>query len=134
MTDMRSQPTSKSSIAPTDDEICDHVLGTRPYYVRSLGYGITAPSSSHSSTADIYSTCEARLMEVQRQAAVDRQQAEQRAQKLAAHVDEYQQLQIQMMEWMVQMEQTIQLMRQQQAGLSSVKHFPSPAHSPDVDI
>ena len=72
-------------------------------------------------------------MEVQRQAAVDRQQAEQRAQELAAYVDEYQQLQIQMMEWMAQMEQMIQLMKQQQAGPSSFEHFPSPVRSPDVD-
>ena len=107
MTDMRSQPTSKGSIAPTDDEICDHVLGTRPYYVRDLGYGITAPSSSHSSWADIHSAYEARLTEMQRQAIEDRQQAAQRVHDLAACINEYQQLQIQMMEWMAQMEQMI---------------------------
>ena len=50
-------------------------------------------------------------MEVQRQTAedrqqavIDRQQAEHRAQELAAHVDKYQQLQIQIMERMVQIE------------------------------
>ena len=72
MTDIRSQLTSEGSTAPTDDEICDQVLGTRPYYVRSLKYGITAPSSLCSSRADIHSACEAQLMEVQRQATEDR--------------------------------------------------------------
>ena len=42
----RSQPISEGSTAPTDDEIYDQVLGTRPYYVRDLRHGITAPSSS----------------------------------------------------------------------------------------
>ena len=66
MTDMRSQSTPEGSTAPTDDEICDQVLGMRPYYVRGLRYGITAPSSSCSSRTDILATCDARLTEVQR--------------------------------------------------------------------
>ena len=60
MTDMRSQPTFEGSTVPTDDEICDQVLSTRLYYVRGLGYGITAPSS-WSSRAEIHSTCQTRL-------------------------------------------------------------------------
>ena len=92
MTDMRSQPTSEGSTAPTDDEICDQVLGMRSYYVKGLGYEITAPLSSRSSRADIHAACDARV-EVQRQ-------AEQRADELTAYVDEYQRFQIQMMEWM----------------------------------
>ena len=73
MTNMRSQPTHEGSIAPTDDEICDQILGTRSYYVRDLEYGITAPLSSCSSRTVIHSVCEARLMEVHRQAVEDRQ-------------------------------------------------------------
>ena len=73
MTDMRFQSTPKGLIAPTDDEICDRVLNTRPYYVRDLGYEITTPSSSRSTRADIHSMCQAWLMEVQRQAVEDRQ-------------------------------------------------------------
>ena len=94
---MQSQSILEGSIASTDDEICDQVLDTRPYYVRGLGYGITAPSSR----VGIHSACEVRLTEVQRQtvedrqqATVDRQQTEQRAQELAARIDEYQRLQI----------------------------------------
>ena len=94
MTDIRSQPISEGSIAPTDDEICDRVLGMRPYYVRGLGYGITTSSSLCSSRTDIHSAYEARMTEVQRQTVEDRQQAEHRAQELAAYVDDYQQLQI----------------------------------------
>ena len=97
MTEIRSQPTPEGLTAPTDDEICDRVLGTRSYCIRSLGYGITTPSSSCSSRADIHFACKDRLTEVQRQtvenrqqATVDRQQAEQRAQELAVRVDQYQ--------------------------------------------
>ena len=64
MTDMRSQSIPKGLIAPIDDEICDQVLHTRPYYVRSLGYGITAISSSRSSRVDIHTVCVARLIEM----------------------------------------------------------------------
>ena len=99
MTDMKSQPTPEGSTVPTDDEICDRVLDTRSCYARGLGYRITTPSSSRSSRTEIHSTCEARLTKMQRQAVKDRQQAEQRAQELVACVDEYQQLQIQIMEW-----------------------------------
>ena len=94
MIDMRSQPTLEGSTAPTDDEICDQVLDLRSCYVRSLGYRITAPSSSRSSRADIHTACDAWLAEVQRQATEDRQWAEHRADKLATYVDEYQLLQI----------------------------------------
>ena len=73
MTDMRSQPIPEGSTVPTDDKICDQMLGTRPYYVRGLGYGITAPSSSRSSRVDIYSAYEAWLIEMQRQTVEDRQ-------------------------------------------------------------
>ena len=83
------------------------MLGIRSYYIRDLGYGITAPSFSHSSRADIHATCDARLTEVQRQAIEHRQQAH----KLAARIDEHQQLQIQMIERMTQMERMIQLIR-----------------------
>ena len=72
MTDMRSRPTPEGSTVPTNDESCDQVLGTRTCYVRSLDYGITAPSSSRSSRADIHSACEAQLMEVQRHTVEDR--------------------------------------------------------------
>ena len=72
MTDMRSQPTSKGSTAPTDDEICDRMLGMRLCYVRGLGYGITASSSECSSRADIHSTCKAQLTKMQRQTVEDR--------------------------------------------------------------
>ena len=72
MTEIRSQPTPEGSIAPTNDEICDRVLDTRSCYVRDLGYGIIIFSSSCSSKADIYTTCDARLAEVQRQATEDR--------------------------------------------------------------
>ena len=75
MIDMRSQPILEGSIAPTDDEICVQMLDTRLCYVRGLRYEITASSSSRSSRAEIHSTCQARLMEVQRQAIEDRQQA-----------------------------------------------------------
>ena len=64
MTDMRSQPTPKGLTSPTDDEICDQMLGTRPCYVRGLGFVITTPSSSRLSRTDIYIVCDARLMEV----------------------------------------------------------------------
>ena len=64
MTDMRSKPTPKGLTAPTDNEICDQVFSTRSCYIRVIGYGITAPSSSHSSRADILTACDARLMEV----------------------------------------------------------------------
>ena len=91
MTDMRSQPTPEGSTAPTNDEIYNQVLGTGSYYVRGLGYRITALSFSRSSRAEIYFICQAWLMEMQRQAAEDRQQAEQRTQKLTEHIDQYQQ-------------------------------------------
>ena len=71
---MRSQPNLEGSTALTDDEIYDQVLGMRSCYVRDLGYRITAPSSSRSSRVDIHFACEARLMEVQKQAVEDRQQ------------------------------------------------------------
>ena len=100
MIGIRSQPTPEDTTAPTDDEICDQMLGTRSYYVRGLGHGISAPLSSHSSSADIYTVCDAWLAEMQRQATEDRQRAEQRADELAACVDDYQCFQIQMMEWM----------------------------------
>ena len=87
MIDIRSQPTSEGSTAPTEDEICDQVLGTRSYYIRSLGYGITTFSSSHLSRADIHAACDARLVEVQKQ-------TEQQADELTACIDEYQQLHI----------------------------------------
>ena len=90
MIDIRSQPISEGSNASTDDEIYDRMLDTRPYYISGLGYGITAPSSSRTSRADIHSACEARLMEMQRQTVEDRQQT----QELAAHVDDYQYFQI----------------------------------------
>ena len=83
MIDIRSQPTYEGLTAPTDDEIYDQVLGTRSYYVRSLGHEISAPSSSHSSRTDIHATCETRLAEVQRQ-------IKQRADELTARIDEYQ--------------------------------------------
>ena len=75
MIDIRSQSTLEVSITPTDHEICDQVLGMRSCYVRGLGHGITTPSSSHSSRADIHSVCETQLTEMQRQAVEDRQQA-----------------------------------------------------------
>ena len=106
MIDIKSQPTPEGSTAPIDDEICDQVLGMRPYYVRGLGHGITTPSSSCSSRADIYAACDARLTEVQKQ-------VEQRVDELTTRIDEYQRLQIQMMERMTQMEQIMQLIRQQ---------------------
>ena len=66
MTDIRSQPISEGSTVPTDDEIYDQVLDMRFCYVRGLGYGITVPSSSGSSRADMHVACDARRMEVQR--------------------------------------------------------------------
>ena len=66
MIDIRSQPTFEGSAAPTEDEICDQMLGTRSYYVRSLGYGITSLSSSRLSRTDIHAACDARLVEVQK--------------------------------------------------------------------
>ena len=45
MTDMRSQPTIEGSTAPTDDEICDQVFGTRFYYVRGQSMGSLLPHS-----------------------------------------------------------------------------------------
>ena len=67
MIDIRSQPTIDGSTAPIDDEICDQVLGTRPYYVKGLGRGFRAPSSTRSSSssrADIYAACHARMQEL----------------------------------------------------------------------
>ena len=94
MIDIRSQPIPEGSTAPTDDGICDPVLSTRSYYVRGLGYGITAPLFSRSSRTDIHTACNARLTEVQKQATENRQRTEQRADELATCVDEYQLLQI----------------------------------------
>ena len=76
MIGIRSQPTFEGSIAPTDDEICDQVLGTRSYYVRDLGHEISAPSSSCLSRADIHAAYDAQLVEMQRQAIEDRQWVE----------------------------------------------------------
>ena len=64
MIEMRSQPTSKGSTASTNEEICDHVLGTKSCYVKGLGYEIKALSSSCSSMTDIHATCDARLVEI----------------------------------------------------------------------
>ena len=94
MIGIRSQPIPEGSIAPTDDEICDRMLGKRSYYVKGLGCGITAPSFSCLSRANIHAACDARLTEVQRQATEDRQWAEHQAKELAARFDEYQLLQI----------------------------------------
>ena len=130
---MRSQPIPEGSTAPTDDEFCDRMLGMRPCYVRGLGYRIIAPSS-RSSRAEIHSTCQARLMEVQRQTVENRQQIEQRAQEMTACIDQYQQFQINMMERMAQMEQMSQPSLSSIVDLSSVEHSPSPPCSPRIDM
>ena len=72
MTEIRSQPTTEGSTAPTNDEICDRMLGTRPYYVRGLGYGITAPLSSRSSKAKIHSAWGDGADDTSDEAAADR--------------------------------------------------------------
>ena len=86
MTDMRSQPIYEDSTAPTDDEICDQVLGTRSCYIRRLEHRIRALPSSFSSKTDVYIACNVRLIEIQRQTAENRQ----RADELAVYVDLYQ--------------------------------------------
>ena len=122
MIDIRSQPTPEGSTPPTDAQICDQVLGTRPCYIRGLGHGIRGPSSSRSTGADIHVACDARLEELQRQAEADRQRADQRA-------EASQQMMQQMMDRMQHMEQVIELMRQQ-PGPSSVPRSPSPVFDP----
>ena len=104
MIGIRSQSISEGSTAPTDDEICDQILGTRSCYIRDLGHGISAPSSSRSSKADIHTIYDTQLVEMQRQPTEDWKRTEQRADELAACVDEYQLLQTQIMERVVQME------------------------------
>ena len=111
MIDMRSQPSSSHSTAPTDDDICDHVLGTRSSYVKGLGRGFTAPSSSRSSRPNIHASCHAQIQELQS-------------------------TQTQMMERMVQMERMLLEMMAQQAGPSSdptSSQFPPPVHDPPSD-
>ena len=90
MIGIRSQPTPEGSIVPTDNKIYDQMLGTRFCYVRKLGYEISGLLSSHSSKTDIHATCDARLVELQRQTTEDRQRT-----------NEDHQMMRQMMEWMV---------------------------------
>ena len=86
---MRFQPTPKGSTASTDDEICDQMLDIRHYYVKRLGYENRDPPCSRSSKANIYAAYDAWLVEIQRQVAEDRLQAD----ELAAHVHSYQSFQ-----------------------------------------
>lgn len=44
MVELRLQPLQEGSVAPTDDEIVDSVLGVKSGYVRGLGHGELAPS------------------------------------------------------------------------------------------
>ena len=58
MIGIRSQSIPESSIASTDDEICDWVLDTKSCYVRGLGHGINVLLSSCSSgLTSILPTC-----------------------------------------------------------------------------
>ena len=58
--DIWSQPTIESSTPPTDDDICNEVLGRRPNYIMGLGYAVVALSSSRAS----HVSCDAHLYEV----------------------------------------------------------------------
>jgi len=71
MVSIRSQPTPEGSTAPTDDDICDEVLGRRTGYVTGLGYAVAASSSRAS-----HGHCDARLREMERRHEEDRRRAE----------------------------------------------------------
>ena len=66
MTDMRSQSIPEGSTTPTDDEIYDQVLGTRPCYIRGIEHGISTSTSSRSSKADIHAAYDAQLAKIQK--------------------------------------------------------------------
>ena len=60
--EIRSQPTVEGSTPPTDDNICDKVLGRRSNYITRLGYAVAASNSSRAS----HVSCDAHLCEVER--------------------------------------------------------------------
>ena len=72
MIEIRSQSTAEGSIPPTDDDICDEVLGRRRNYITGLGYAIAAPSSFKAS----YVSCDAHLYEAERRHEEEMHQTE----------------------------------------------------------
>ena len=66
MIGIRSHPILEGSTAPTDDEIYDQVLGTRPCYIRGIEHGISTSTSSRSSKADIHAAYDAQLAKIQK--------------------------------------------------------------------